>query len=123
MSGSLRVLLIGASPGDVLGIQEMLRGCGREIELIHCERFEDGLALASGGAVEVGHMSDRFDGLPSAGTLWSGSLFLGAETFAGPAYLGFGLGDPGLGTPMALAILAFAMVALLSVLTLARSRR
>ena len=53
MRGSLRVLLIGASPGDVLSIQEMLRGCGREIELIHCERFEDGLAFASGGAVEV----------------------------------------------------------------------
>ena len=54
-----------------------------------------GSGVYAGGAVEVGHMSDRFDGLPSAGTLWSGSLFLGAETFAGPAYLGFGLGDAG----------------------------
>jgi hypothetical protein len=40
-------------------------------------------------------MTNRFDGLPSGGTLWSGSVFLGAETFAGPGYLGFGIGGSG----------------------------
>ena len=40
-------------------------------------------------------MQDRFDGLPSPGTLYSGSLFLGADTFAGPAYLGAGFGSGG----------------------------
>jgi hypothetical protein len=35
------------------------------------------------------------DGLPSPGTLWSGSAFLGADTFAGPAYVGVGYGGSG----------------------------
>jgi hypothetical protein len=48
-----------------------------------------------GGSAEVGRMTDRFDGLPSAGTLWSGSLFLGGDTFARPAYLGVGVGQGG----------------------------
>jgi len=54
-----------------------------------------GNGVFAGGSVEVGRMTDRFDGLPSAGTLWSGSVFLGADTFAGPAFLGFGLGQAG----------------------------
>jgi NTE family protein len=54
-----------------------------------------GSGIYLGGSAEVGRMSDRFDGLPSAGTLWSGSVFLGADTFAGPAYLGFGFGKSG----------------------------
>jgi hypothetical protein len=27
--------------------------------------------------------------------MWSGSLFLGADTFAGPAYFGLGFGEGG----------------------------
>ncbi len=54
-----------------------------------------GSGVYVGGSAEVGRMTDRFDGLPSAGTLWSGSVFLGADTFAGPAYLGFGFGQAG----------------------------
>ena len=37
-------------------------------------------------------MNERFSGLPGTGTLYSGSLFLGADTFLGPAYLGVGVG-------------------------------
>jgi len=37
-------------------------------------------------------VTGRFDRLPSPGTLWSGSVFLGADTFLGPLYVGFGLG-------------------------------
>ncbi len=48
-----------------------------------------------GASAEVGRMTDRYDGLPSAGTLWSGSAFLGADTFAGPAFLGLGVGQSG----------------------------
>jgi NTE family protein len=48
-----------------------------------------------GGSLEAGRMSKRFDGYPSTGTLWSGSAFLGATTFAGPAYLGIGAGKGG----------------------------
>ena len=48
-----------------------------------------------GGSAEVGWMSGRFDGSPSTGALWSGSLFVGADTFAGPAFLGIGVGQSG----------------------------
>jgi hypothetical protein len=34
-------------------------------------------------------------GLASPGTLWSGSVFLGADTFLGPLYLGVGAGGSG----------------------------
>ncbi len=54
-----------------------------------------GSGVYVGGSAEVGWMSGRFDGLPSTGTLWSGSLFVGADTFAGPAYLGVGVGQAG----------------------------
>ena len=50
MSEPLRVLLIGESPGN---LGEMLRTCGRKAELIHRERPRDGLALASGGEIDV----------------------------------------------------------------------
>ena len=50
MSEPLRMLLIGTNPGD---LGEMLRECGREIALTHCERPEDGPAAVSGGKVEV----------------------------------------------------------------------
>ena len=45
-----------------------------------------GRAHPRGGSLEVGHIRDRFDGRPSPGTLWSASVFLGADTFveAGP---------------------------------------
>ncbi len=54
-----------------------------------------GSGVYAGGSLEVGRMNDRFDGLPSAGTLWSISAFLGADTAVGPAYLGIGLGQSG----------------------------
>jgi NTE family protein len=51
-----------------------------------------GSGIYIGGSAEVGRMSDRSDGLPSPGTVWSGSTFLGADTFLGPAYFGVGVG-------------------------------
>jgi NTE family protein len=54
-----------------------------------------GSGLYAGASAEVGMIRDRYDGLPSPGTLYSGSVFLGAETFAGPAYLGAGFGNNG----------------------------
>jgi NTE family protein len=54
-----------------------------------------GSGLYLGSSLEVGRMLDRFDGLPSGGTVWSGSVFLGADTFAGPGFFGFGLGEAG----------------------------
>jgi NTE family protein len=54
-----------------------------------------GSGVYAGASAEVGRITDRSDGLPSPGTLWSGSAFLGADTIAGPAYLGVGLGASG----------------------------
>jgi NTE family protein len=54
-----------------------------------------GSGVYVGGTAEVGRIDDRVDGLPSPGTLWSGSAFLGADTFLGPIYLGLGLGTSG----------------------------
>jgi NTE family protein len=54
-----------------------------------------GSGVYAGASAEVGWIKDRFDGLPSPGTLYSGSVFLGADTFAGPAYLGAGFGTGG----------------------------
>jgi len=54
-----------------------------------------GSGVYVGGSAEVGWMGDRFDGLPSPGTLWSGSAFLGADTFVGPDYLGIGFSKAG----------------------------
>jgi NTE family protein len=48
-----------------------------------------------GGSIEAGQMQGRADRLPSAGTIWSGSVFLAASTFAGPAYFGLGVGEAG----------------------------
>ena len=54
-----------------------------------------GSGLFLGGSLEAGQMQGRSDGLPFAGTIWSGSVFLAASTFAGPAYFGFGVGEGG----------------------------
>ena len=54
-----------------------------------------GSGLYVGGSAEVGRISNRFDNSPSQGTLWSGSAFLGADTFLGPAYVGVGYGGAG----------------------------
>ena len=54
-----------------------------------------GSGVYAGASAEVGRVSNRFDNLPTPGTLWSGSLFLGADTFAGPAFLGVGAGGSG----------------------------
>ena len=54
-----------------------------------------GSGVYLGASAEVGRITDRYDGLPSPGTLYSGSVFLGADTFAGPGYLGAGFGNDG----------------------------
>ena len=54
-----------------------------------------GSGVYVGGSAEFGRISDRADQLPSPGTLWSASAFLGADTFIGPIYLGLGLGTSG----------------------------
>lgn len=50
-----------------------------------------------GASAEVGRMRDLFDGRGSTGTLWSASVYLAAETFMGPAFLGWGYAGKGNG--------------------------
>jgi NTE family protein len=54
-----------------------------------------GSGVYLGASAEIGTIRDRIGGAPAPGTLYSGSLFLGADTFAGPAYLGAGVGNGG----------------------------
>jgi len=54
-----------------------------------------GSGVFAGASLEAGQMNGRSDGLPPQGTLWSGSVFLAASTFVGPAYFGFGVGEKG----------------------------
>ena len=54
-----------------------------------------GSGVYVGGSLEAGEMHGRFTGVPSGGTTLSGSVFLGADTFAGPAYFGLGMGEGG----------------------------
>ncbi len=54
-----------------------------------------GSGVFAGASAEVGNIRNRADGLPSPGTQYSGSLFLGANTVAGPGYLGVGFGNNG----------------------------
>lgn len=55
--------------------------------------FGSGIYL--GASLEVGRMSNPFTLASTNGTVMSGSLFLGADTFLGPAYLGMGFGEKG----------------------------
>ena len=54
-----------------------------------------GSGVYAGVSAEAGRIRDRVDGLPSPGTQYAGSLFLGAATVAGPLYLGVGVGSGG----------------------------
>ena len=54
-----------------------------------------GSGVFAGASLEAGKMEARLAGQSSAGTILSGSVFLAASTFAGPAYFGFGLGENG----------------------------
>ncbi|WP_280156053.1 patatin-like phospholipase family protein [Piscinibacter sp. XHJ-5] len=48
-----------------------------------------------GASGEVGRVDRVFGGPATTGTLWSGSVFVAAETFLGPAFFGFGFAASG----------------------------
>jgi NTE family protein len=54
-----------------------------------------GSGLYVGGSLEVGRVTGRFADFTETGTLWSGSVFIAADSFLGPGYLGFGIGEGG----------------------------
>ena len=57
-----------------------------------------GSGVYLGASLEAGRVKDSFVPPADTGKLYSGSIFLGADTFLGPAYLGLGLGQGGRGT-------------------------
>jgi len=71
-------------------------GFGRLMYYNRAVRFPDilGAGVYLGASLEAGRMSAG-DTSADTGTTWSGSLFIAANTFAGPAYFGFGLGEGG----------------------------
>ena len=54
-----------------------------------------GSGVYMGGSLEAGRVQNRFDGRPDHNTKYSASVFLAADTFAGPGYLGFRLAPNG----------------------------
>ncbi len=54
-----------------------------------------GAGVYAGASLEVGQVQGRVGGSPDQSTLWSGSLFIAANTFAGPLYFGTGVGEGG----------------------------
>jgi NTE family protein len=54
-----------------------------------------GSGLYVGGTLEVGQLKRRLDTTGDTGTLKSASIFLGADSFLGPAYLGLGAAPGG----------------------------
>lgn len=54
-----------------------------------------GSGIYVGASLEAGRLTNRVAALPEKGTLTSASVFLGADTFLGPAYFGLGVGEAG----------------------------
>jgi NTE family protein len=54
-----------------------------------------GSGVYAGGSLEAGQVKEQLNGAPDTGTLLSASVFLAADSFLGPAYLGFGVGKGG----------------------------
>jgi NTE family protein len=54
-----------------------------------------GSGIYLGVSLEAGRLQNRQDGLPERGTIYSGSIFLGADSFLGPGFFGVGFGEGG----------------------------
>ena len=54
-----------------------------------------GSGVYAGGSLEAGQVKEQLNGAPDTGTLVSASVFLAADSFLGPAYFGFGVGQSG----------------------------
>jgi NTE family protein len=54
-----------------------------------------GSGLYVGGSLEAGRIRNRFDGQPNDNTKYSASIFLAADSFLGPGYLGLGAAPGG----------------------------
>jgi NTE family protein len=72
-------------------------GFGRLMYYHRALQFPDilGAGAYAGASLEAGRISSQIAGFPESGTIWSGSIFVAANTFAGPLYFGAGFGEGG----------------------------
>jgi NTE family protein len=54
-----------------------------------------GSGVYAGATLEDGRVNKLYDGRDTTGNLWSTSIFIGADTFLGPAWLGAGFAPGG----------------------------
>jgi NTE family protein len=54
-----------------------------------------GSGVYAGASLEAGRVNKLYDGSETTGNLWSTSIFLGADTFLGPAWIGAGFAPGG----------------------------
>ena len=52
-------------------------------------------AVFLGGSLEAGRIKTRFDGQPDDSTKYSASVFIAADSFLGPGFLGLGVAPGG----------------------------
>ena len=70
---------------------------GRLIYYNHAVKLPSvlGSGLYVGGSLEAGRTAGDLASTNTRGTLWSGSVFIAADSFLGPGYLGLGYGEGG----------------------------
>ncbi|HXV25841.1 MAG TPA: patatin-like phospholipase family protein [Alphaproteobacteria bacterium] len=87
--------LSGLTTGAITGEAALL---GRIIYYNRLQQFGPAilkLPLYLGASGEYGNVFEESDDVSLSDMLWSGSIFLGADTFMGPAYTGFGYTEGG----------------------------
>jgi NTE family protein len=86
--------LSGLQPGELLSDDRLAVG-----RLIYYYRLGDPGAFADllylGASLEAADIGNRVNGPDPSGLIPSGSVFIGADTAAGPLYLAFGLAEGG----------------------------
>jgi len=91
LGGFLR--LSGYSDGEILTDQALL---GR---VVYERKIADFAAVARGvfvaASIEAAEIDNRLNGPADSSVLWSGALFLAADTILGPLYLGGGFAESG----------------------------
>ncbi|MCI0430534.1 MAG: patatin-like phospholipase family protein [Rhodospirillales bacterium] len=87
--------LSGLTTGAITGEAALL---SRLVYYNRLKRFGPGffhVPLYLGGSVEYGNVFDDTDDVSFGDMLYGGSLFLGADTFVGPAFVGYGYTEGG----------------------------
>ncbi len=94
LGGFLR--LSGLNRNELTGLQLML---GKVILMQRMDAMKFGsIPLYLGGSAELGNTWQELDNVDIDSALWSGSLFIAADTFLGPVYLGTGRTEGGHGS-------------------------